>query len=134
MRPYSDYHRSNLPFFWDEDGEWDFEASYASGLTIYEDKNHVVIEAAVPGIPAKKIQLSHHHGYIIIEGAKEEEEKDPERQYHRKASRSFAYRVPVPPSADESHEPQATVKNGVMTIKFKKSQKKGKSIPIKEEK
>ena len=54
MRPFSDFYRSLLPFFWDDDGEWNFEASYPSGLTVYEDKDHVVIEAAIPGIPIKE--------------------------------------------------------------------------------
>jgi len=119
------------PIFRGDDMEWDFKASCPSGLTIYEDKTHVVIKAAVPGIPTEQIRLSHHHGYIIIEGEAEKEEADSERKYYRKACQSFVYRVPVPPAADDSQKPQATLKDGVMTITFKRGHKNGKSIPIK---
>lgn len=114
-------------------GEEELEGEFGSGLSIYEDKEHVVIEAAVPGIPSDKIHLSHHHGYIIIEGDREDEQKDPDRKYYRKSSHSFAYRIPIPSSADDSGEPKATVKNGIMKITFKKGKKRGKKIPIKEE-
>lgn len=132
-RPYWDFHKPFFPVFSDEDGEWDRDASYASGLTIYEDQEHVVIEASMPGIPTENIHLSHHHGYLIIEGENEEEEKNEERKYYRRGSRSFTYRIPIPSHADETQEPEASNKNGVMTIKFNKTQKKGKKIPIKDE-
>jgi len=134
VRPF-DIYRSLLPFLGESSETSDLEASYPSGLTIYEDKNQVVIEAAVPGIPAKNLQLSYQHGYVVIEGGiEEEEEAMPERKYYRKACHSFSYRVPVPTSADESQEPHATIKNGIMTVKFHKGRKEGKTIPIREEK
>lgn len=129
MRPFADSHRSNFPFFWDENE--DFEASYSSGLTVYEDNDSVTIEAALPGLSAEEIEVSHEHGYLLVEGEKKEEEEDSNRKYFRKASQSFCYRIALPSSADESQEPSASFKDGVMKVKFQKLKKQKKTIPIK---
>ena len=129
MRPFADVRRSNFPFFWDEDE--DFETSQSTGLSVYEDKNDVVIEAALPGLSEAEIEVTHDHGYLLIDGEKKEEEEDPDRKYYRRASRSFCYRVAIPSNADESQEPEAIFKDGMMKVKFSKGIKKKKNIPVK---
>ena len=114
------------PFFFDDDF---FLTSSSNGLNIYEEDNKVIIEAALPGLSAEDIEITHAHGYLVIEGEKKEEEK--KRKYYRKASRSFSYRIPIPAAADTNQEPEATYHDGIMKITFKKGEKKGKSIPIK---
>ena len=106
-------------------------ASHSSGVSVYEEDDKVVVEAALPGVASEDIEVSHTHGFILIEGDKKEEEK--ERKYYRQAIRSFSYRIPVPGNADMNIEPEATFKDGVMKIVFKKGEHKGKNIPVKEE-
>jgi len=119
------------PFSWDSDGEWDFAATDPSGLSIYEEGDFIYIEASLPGLKASEVEVYQDHGYIIIEGKKQEETKD--RKYYRKASAAFNYRVPFPLAAEKDADPEATYKDGLMKLKFKKGKKNKKSIPIKEE-
>ena len=122
----------SLPDFWDEDEEWLTSPSTQGGLSVYEDKNKVYIEAAVPGIDPKNVDVTFQDGYLWIRGETKEEEEDKKKKYYRKASRSFSYRVAVPGDVDEDKEPEATYKHGVMTIVFAKSPKaQPKKIQVK---
>jgi HSP20 family protein len=125
-----DVPRSLMPWFW-EGGEWELEASYPSGLSVYEDEKNFYVEAALPGLAPSEIEVSCDKGYVLIEGEKKEEEK--EKKYYRKASSSFSYRIALPSSVDETEEPKAVMKNGIMKITFTKGKKAKKTIQIKEE-
>lgn len=122
----------SLPDFWDEDEEWLTSPSTQSGLSIYEDDNKVYVEAAVPGIDPKNVDVIFQDGYLWIRGETKEEKEDKKKKYYRRASRSFSYRVAVPGDVDETKEPEATYKHGVMTIAFTKSPKaQPKKIQVK---
>ena len=121
-----------LPDFWDEDEEWLTIPSTQGGLSVYEDKDKVYIEAAVPGINPKDVDITFQDGYLWIRGETKEEEENKKKKYYRKASQSFSYRVAVPGEIDETKEPEATYKHGVMTVAFPKSPKaQPKKIQVK---
>ena len=106
--------------FWDDD-DWLTTPSSQSGLSVSEDDKKVYIEAAVPGIDPDKIEVTYQDGYVWIHGEVREEEKDKSRKYYRQTAQSFSYRVAVPGDVDINKEPEATYKNGVMTVSFDKS-------------
>lgn len=110
---------------WDEDEDWPVVANTPSGLSISEDDKHVFVEAAVPGIDPDKIEVTYdqNKGILWVKGEAEEKEEDKKKKYYRQASRSFSYRVSVPGEVDANAEPEASTKNGVMTVTFKKSPK-----------
>lgn len=89
-----------------------------SGLSISEDLKNIYIEAAVPGIDPKNVDVTFNKGVLTITGEKTEEEK--KKKYYRKASSTFSYRVLVPGEIDTNKEPKAESKNGVMTVTFTK--------------
>jgi HSP20 family protein len=121
----------SLPDFWDEDEEWLTSPSTQSGLSVYEDENKVYVEAAVPGIDPKNVEVTFQDGYVWVQGETKEEE-NKKKKYYRKASRSFSYRVAVPGDVDTTKDPEATYKHGVMTIAFTKSPKaQPKKIQVK---
>jgi HSP20 family protein len=126
------YSFSRLPIFrniWDDEEEW--LNSSSSGLSISEDDKNVYIEAALPGIDPKNIEVTIDKGIVWIKGEAEQEEKDGKKFYRRAAS-SFSYRVAVPGEIDQNTEPQATYKNGVMAVTFAKlPQSQPKKISIK---
>lgn len=124
--------RLSLPDFWDEDEEWLNVPIAQNGLSVYEDDDKVYVEAAVPGINPKDVEVTFQDGYLWIHGETKEEEGDKKKKYYRKASKSFSYRVAVPGDVDESKDPEATYKHGVMTIAFTKSPKaQPKKIQVK---
>lgn len=125
-----DSYWENFPFHFDDESV--SMASHSSGISVYEEGSKVIIEAALPGVASEDIQVSHTHGFLLIEGEKKEEEK--KRKYYRQAIRSFSYRIPLPVNVDMNEDPEATFKDGVMKISFKKGKQQGKNIPVKEEK
>jgi len=100
------------------------------GLTIAEDEEHIYVEAAMPGINPKDIEVTFDKGIVWIKGETKNEET--KKKYYRKATSMFSYRVTVPGDIDVSSDPQASCKNGVMTITFLKSPKtQPKKITVK---
>lgn len=122
----------SLPDFWDDEEEWSTSPSTQSGLSVYEDEKNVYVEAAVPGIDPKDVDLTFHDGYLWIRGETKEEETNQKKKYYRKASRSFSYRVAIPGDVNTSIDPEATYKHGIMTVAFEKSPKaQPKKIQVK---
>ncbi len=126
--------RSFFPFtFFDEDEElFPTNRSASEHLSIYEDDQHVVIEAFLPGLETKDIDITYDKGILWIKGQKKEAEEDKKRKYYRRATTSFSYRVAVPGLLDENIEPEAQFTNGQMTVKFAKQKRtEPKKISVK---
>lgn len=101
-----------------------------SGLSISEDDKSVYVEAALPGIGQKDIEVTFDNGILRISGEAKEEEK--KKKYYRKATNAFSYRVALPSDINPKVAPEATFKNGMMTVVFKKTTKsEPKKIEIK---
>ena len=99
------------------------------GLNVSEDDKNVYIEAAVPGVDPKDVDVTYEKGILTVKAEKKEEERG--KTYHRKATRSFFYRV-TPGDVDLKKEPEATCKNGIMAITFAKvPEAKPKKIAVK---
>ncbi|MBI5150994.1 MAG: Hsp20/alpha crystallin family protein [Candidatus Pacebacteria bacterium] len=119
-----------LSSFFDDDA-FGLVGNVPNGLSLAEDDKHVYVEAAVPGVYSKDIDVLFEKGVlrIVAEGVKEEKEG---KKYFRRASSSFSYQVAVPGEIDLSVEPEAEIKNGVMHITFVKSPKtQPKKISVK---
>jgi HSP20 family protein len=124
-----------FPFslFDDEEEGWLQEFSDASGLSVYEDENSVTVEAALPGIKPEEVEMTFDKGVLWIKAEKREEEKDKNKKFYRKAESAFSYRIAVPGNIDESRQPEAMCKNGILKVIFPKAQKAQppKKIPVK---
>jgi len=111
----------SIPSLWDELGEkmgqW---MGSNKGVTVSEDKNKVYIEADLPGLSSKDLDISLHQHTLIIKGHKKEETEDKERRFYRRAQRSFYYEVELPSSVEENTE-QAFYEDGVLKITFNKT-------------
>ena len=100
------------------------------GLTVSEDNKNVYVEAALPGIDPKDIEITFDKWILWVKGEKKEEEKN--KKYHRKATSSFSYRLTVPGEVSAKTEPKAESKNGVIMITFGKTAKlQPKKITVK---
>lgn len=116
---------------WDDEN-WLTTTSAHNGLSVSEDEKHIYVEAALPGMDSKNIDITYHEGQLWIKGETKNEEKDKTRKYYRKATQSFSYRVAIPGDVDENTEPTADYNNGVMTVTFLKVPKtQPKKIHIK---
>lgn len=95
-------------------------STMGNGLSVYEDKEAVYVEAWVPGLEPEDVDLTFEKGVLWIKGEKKEEQSE-EKKYHYRSDSTFSYRVSVPRRLDESTEPEATCKNGIITVRFNKS-------------
>lgn len=117
--------------FWDEDDLLSFPST-PSGVSVSEDDKHIYVQVALPGVEEKNIEVTFDKGMLWVNGEVEETEEDKKRKYYRHSSGSFAYQVAVPGDLDLAVEPDATFKNGVMTVKFTKTPKsQPKKIAVK---
>jgi len=122
----------NFPSVWNEDDDFLTSVNTNSGLSISEDDNNIYVEASLPGIDPKNIDITFHDGNLWIKGDSKDEEKDKSRKYYRESTKSFSYKVAVPGEIDHNQEPTANYKHGVMKIAFMKSPKsQPKKIQIK---
>jgi HSP20 family protein len=90
------------------------------GLSMYEDEKNIYVEAAVPGVDPKEVEVTYANGLLTIRAEKKEEKKD--KKYIHRATSSFLYRVD-PGDVDPNKEPEAVCKDGVMRVTFAKSPK-----------
>lgn len=135
-RSFWSFPRSRHPFslFENVDDDWALhEFSSPTGLSVSEDDHHVYVEAALPGIKTDEIDMFFDKGVLWIKAEKKEESEDKKKKFYRKAMSSFSYRIAVPGDIDESKNPDAVCKHGVLKVTFFKTKKgSSKKIPIKE--
>ena len=119
-----------IPFFAEDLLDETIMDKTLNGLSVSEDKEKVYIGAALPGIDPKDIEVTFDNGILHISGEAKEEEK--EKKFYRKATSSFSYRIAIPTDVNPREEPEASYKNGMMTVEFKKTaHSKPKKITIK---
>lgn len=98
-----------------------------SGLSVSSDAEHVYVEADVPGLSPKEIDVSIDDDHVLwIKGDKKVVEEDKKKKYYRRSQTSFSYCVPLGDEVDESIEPTAQCREGVMMITFAKKEEKEK--------
>lgn len=91
------------------------------GLSIYEDKKTLTVEAHLPGLKADDIDVTIDKGILWIRGDKKEEEEDKEKKFYRRATSSFSYRIALPSQIDEKGEPKTVFKDGILKLIFAKA-------------
>ena len=117
----------SFPRSWDE-----FEDFGTSrGLKLKETKNDIVAEAVVAGVPAKQVDVDIEDGVLTIK-AEAHDESDKEDEYK---SSSYQYYYTVALSGGQWDKADASVKNGVVTVKIPKAESmKPRKITVKEHK
>ena len=92
-----------------------------TGLSMYEDDDHIYLEAAVPGVKPDQIQISVEKGIIWIKAEAPMVEESKNRKVYFKTERSYSYRVPLPMRIDEQTTPDAAIQDGILKITMAKS-------------
>lgn len=120
----------NIDRFFEDD--WDvptipgISRFMSQGLNLYETEDAIVAEAAVPGIPEDKIDVTFEDGVVRVSGQSEEkkEEKGKRRYFMSSMASAVNYSFRVPQNVVADEEPNAELDNGVLKLTFKKIQKK----------
>ena len=89
----------------------------SSSIHFLEEDDYTVVECDLPGIEKDQVKIvfNSEKGYVTVEAENKSE----------KNKRKYRYRFNVDPDdIDSSVDPQLELKNGVLTIKFRKSERR----------
>ena len=101
-------------------------------VDVYEDKDNVFVEASLPGIDEKDVEISVENDILTIEGKTEQKSEVEEKNYYRKEMRSGAFHRQVAlPHAVQGDKAKADYAKGMLKITLpKREETKPKSIKI----
>jgi len=108
------------------------ETVYAPSVDVSEDKDNIYVEADLPGLEQKDINISLRRDSLCISAKREEKKEEKRKNYHRveRVSRNF-YREIALPSTVDTDKIKAVYKNGVLKVTLpKKEEEKEKEIKI----
>jgi HSP20 family protein len=89
------------------------------GLDVFETDTEIVVKAAVPGIPAEKVNVTFEDGVLRIKAEAEEteEEKKAKKVVYRQQKMSYFDYTTTLPRAVDGEKISAEVNDGVVVIK-----------------
>ncbi|NOZ84354.1 MAG: Hsp20/alpha crystallin family protein [Epsilonproteobacteria bacterium] len=108
------------------------ESSFLPAVDIYTEGNNLVIEAEIPGIDKKDIDLKVEDNVLTIRGRKEFKKEEKGDNYYRveRSYGSFVRSFMIPDNIDKESI-KAEYKKGVLKLILpKKPEAQSKSIPI----
>jgi HSP20 family protein len=95
----------------------------APSLNVSETDNEVTVHAELPGVDPKDLDITVTADRITISGEKKETIEKNEANYHHKEIRSGKFsRTVTLPNGIDTENVAADHKNGVLTVRLKKSQ------------
>ena len=101
-------------------------------VNISEDERNITVEAELPGMDKKDVDISLQNNMLILQGEKNFEDEQKQENYQRieRSYGAFYRTIPLSSSVDEDNV-KASFKNGILTITLpKKSVEQGKKIAI----
>ncbi len=119
-------------FGWSGIGPAEWTGEWTPALDVYQTDNEIVVQAELPGLTAKDIDISIKDDTLTLKGHKKSSEEVKEENYYRVERRygSFerAIALPVEVKRDQI---KATVKEGVLKVTLPKAEKaKPKEIKV----
>lgn len=101
-------------------------------VDVLETAEMVTVNAEIPGIDPKEVDVSVTGNTLTIKGEKKAESEEKGKQYHKveRSYGNFSRTVEIP-SFVEADKAKAEYKNGILKITIPKSEKvKPKQVPI----
>jgi HSP20 family protein len=106
--------------------------SGSKGVRVYEENNHLHVEAPMPGLDAKDIDVKIHNGILFINGECKRQENNKNKKIYSSSVRKYSYSIALPDQIDETKQREASYADGILNISFPISTKeKAKKIPVK---
>jgi len=124
---------SNLTRSFDDEGI--ARGAWSPRVDIYENKDHIVLEAELPGMNREDFDLSVENNVITLRGERHFEKKDDSDNYHRveRAYGSFTRSFTLPQTVT-AEGANAEYRNGVLRVTLpKREETKARRIEIKGE-
>jgi len=110
-----------------------FLSGWLPTLDLYEDRDHLVLKAEVPGMKKEDIDISLHGDVLTLSGERKEDESFEKADTYR-AERflgKFQRTITLPVSVD-ANKVQASYKDGILTVTLPKAEEaKPRQIEVK---
>jgi HSP20 family protein len=106
------------------------EGSWVPQIDMYEQGNHIVIKAELPGISKDDIDVVLEQGDLIIRGERKSEHENTEGNVYRmeRSYGSFYRRIPMPEGVKEE-DISASFNDGVLEVRAPASQSRSTESP-----
>ncbi len=107
-------------------------SGWTPALDVYEEQDHFIVKAELPGLKKEDIEVSFHDGGLSISGERKSETKHEDAEVYR-AERFFGrfqrtVTLPTPVAVDKA---KASYKDGVLTVTLPKTEEaKHKHIDV----
>jgi HSP20 family protein len=104
---------------------------FAPSVDVRETPTQVTVTAEVPGLDPEDVELSVVNGALVIRGQKRESTEETREDVHVSELRygSFTRSIPLPRGADPDSA-EAQVRNGILTVRFPKTNQSAGRIPV----
>lgn len=109
------------------------EHEWVPKVDVSETEKEVVVNAEIPGIDAKDIDISVNENRLTLQGERKHEEEKKGKHFHRveRTYGAFSRDVELPAEVD-SDKVEATYKDGVLTVNLPKTKESAtKKIKVK---
>lgn len=109
------------------------EPRFAVSLDVREDEGHYFVEADVPGFGTDDVEVTLEDGVLTIKGERKHEEKRDGENYHCLERRTGRFSRSVRLPEGVKHDTvEASLKDGVLTVKVAKADEvKPRKIEVK---
>jgi HSP20 family protein len=107
--------------------------AWSPNVDIFEDKDHIVLEAELPGMKPEDVNISIENNVLTIQGERKFEKKDDQGNFHRveRSYGSFTRSFTLPPAVS-SDNADAVFENGLLRLTLaKREEAKPRRIEIK---
>lgn len=118
-----------------EISSFDIEDEMEGQLTVdvYQDKDNIIVQSTVAGVDADDLEINITNESITVHGKRERNEKTEEKDYFYQECfwGRFSRSIILPTEVDPEHS-VASLKNGVLTVKMPKLEKrKARKLKVK---
>ncbi|MFQ3676097.1 MAG: Hsp20/alpha crystallin family protein [Endomicrobiia bacterium] len=120
-------------YFWEDDLlPWETKNAWSPKVDIWEDKDKIVVEAELPGVDKKDVDVNINDGLLTIRAVSEKKQESKEKNYYRseRSFGEFVRSIRLPYEIDNKNV-KATFKNGVLEVQLPKTKEvKEKNIKV----
>jgi HSP20 family protein len=97
------------------------DQEWSPAVDVKEDDKAYMVEADIPGVDPKNVEVTLENGVLTIRGERKEEHKEEKDSYHRveRFSGMFSRRFTLPEAADADGV-KADMSNGVLKVRIPK--------------
>lgn len=107
----------------DKSQNW-FSGEAQLSCDVFEDEGNVIVKSTVAGVKPENLEISISNDLLTIRGFREEDEKTADENYYCRECYwgAFSRSIVLPREVDQK-KIDASIKNGVLTIKLPKKYK-----------